>query len=415
MKTTLKRTILMLFVAAFVFAMMPTADRSYDCYADASGSCGTGVSWYFDSQRGELRISGSGYMADYSSVQSSLFPPWYDYRSQITKVTIQSGVKSAGSNAFYGCGNLKQVVIPQGVTEIGQGAFSNCPSLKTICLPSTLIHTYFDAFVNSGLTDLYFAGTEAQWYMTLYDEYDMYDDFYLPSGCKVHYVAKSFILGGNTMNFKQNTYSTGRLPSLARPYQLSLTARLDKKMLIQWTDCKKLGADIDGYLVMRRVGSETAYTQYVTVPATQNYYYDTGITKANTNYYYIVLAYKKDVYGNYIVSTDSMSVVGLRYDSNKINPHECPAKGVSAALRAKFGLPTINKTAVTLRVGQTYDLKLTYPRLSFSTWTRWRSDKSSFAKVNSSGRVTAVSPGTVLISGRTPNGRDIRCTVTVKP
>jgi hypothetical protein len=227
--------------------------------------------------------------------------------------------------------------------------------------------------------------------------------------------AKSFVLGGNTMNFKQNTYSTGRLPSLARPYQLSLTARLDKKMLIQWTDCKKLGADIDGYLVMRRVGSETAYTQYVTVPATQNYYYDTGITKANTNYYYIVLAYKKDVYGNYIVSTDSMSVVGLRYDSNKINPHECPAKGVSAALRAKFGLPTINKTAVTLRVGQTYDLKLTYPRLSFSTWTRWRSDKSSIAKVNSSGRVTAVSPGTVLISGRTPNGRDIRCTVTVKP
>lgn len=227
--------------------------------------------------------------------------------------------------------------------------------------------------------------------------------------------AKSFTLGGNKMNFKQNTYTGLRLPSIARPYQLSLTARFDKKMLIQWTDCKKLGAPIDGYLVMRRVGSETAYTQYVTVPATQNYYYDTGITKANQNYYYIVLAYKKDALGNYKVSSDSMSVVGLRYDSAKINPHECPAKGVSAALQAKFGLPTINKTAVTLRVGQTYDLKLTYPKLSFSTWTRWRSDKSSIAKVNSAGKVTAVSPGKVLISGRTPNGRDIRCTVTVKP
>lgn len=109
------------------------------------------------------------------------------------------------------------------------------------------------------------------------------------------------------------------------------------------------------------------------------------------------------------------NMVGLRYDSTKINPHECPAKGVSVALQAKFGLPVINKTAVTLKVGQTYDLKLTYPRLSFSTWTRWRSDKSSIAKVNSAGRVTAFSPGTVLISGRTPNGRDIRCTVTVKP
>jgi hypothetical protein len=215
------------------------------------------------------------------------------------------------------------------------------------------------------------------------------------------------------MNFKQNTCTSLRLPSIARPYQLSLTARFDKQMLIQWTDCKKLGADIDGYLVMRRVGSEKAYTQFVTVPAARNYYYDNSITKANTNYYYIVLAYKKGPGGSYIVSSDSMSVVGIRYDSTKINPHECPASGVSAALQAKFGMPTINAKNITLKVGQTYDLKLTYPKLSFSTWTRWRSDKSSIATVNSTGKVTAKSKGTVLISGRTPNGRDVRCTVTV--
>ena len=225
--------------------------------------------------------------------------------------------------------------------------------------------------------------------------------------------AKSFVLGGNTMNFKQNTCTSLRLPSIARPYQLSLTARFDKQMLIQWTDCKKLGADIDGYLVMRRVGSEKAYTQFVTVPATRNYYYDNSITKANTNYYYIVLAYKKGPGGSYIVSSDSMSVVGIRYDSTKINPHECPASGVSAALKAKFGMPTINAKNITLKVGQTYDLKLTYPKLSFSTWTRWRPDNSKIAGVNSNGRVTARSEGTTLISGRTPNGRDVRCTVTV--
>ena len=227
--------------------------------------------------------------------------------------------------------------------------------------------------------------------------------------------AKTFTLGGNKMTFKNNVYTGIRLPSKARPYQLTLTARFDKKMLIQWTDCKKQGANIDGYIILRRVGSETGYTEYVRTTTPQiNYYYDAAIPKANTNYYYIVLGYK-NVNGKTVVSSDSMSVVGVRYDSTKINPHECPAKGVSAALQAKFGLPTINKTAITLRVGQTYDLKLTYPKLSFSTWTRWRSETSSVARINSAGRVTAVTPGTSLISGRTPNGRDIRCVVTVKP
>ena len=226
--------------------------------------------------------------------------------------------------------------------------------------------------------------------------------------------AKEFVLGGNTLRFKKNTYTGIRLPSVARPYQLSLTARVDKSMLLQWTDCKKLGADIDGYIILRRVDSETGYTEYTTTAATRNYYYDKSITKANTNYYYLVLGYKTDQFGNRTVSSDSMSVVGIRYDSRKINPHEVPVKNPTAAIKAKYGLPVINKKTATISCGGTVNLSLSYPSLAFSTWTRWRSDNSAIATVNSKGVVTGRSPGTVLISGRTPNGRDIRCTVIVK-
>lgn len=68
-------------------------------------------------------------------------PPWYDYRSSITKVIIQDGVTSIGDNAFYECSNLANVTIPDSVTSIGRRAFDNC----------------------SSLTDVYYYGTEEQW------------------------------------------------------------------------------------------------------------------------------------------------------------------------------------------------------------------------------------------------------------
>jgi len=100
----------------------------------ASGICGDDLTWVLDSD-GILTISGSGAMADYASCSNS---PFYQRRSSIKTVVLESGVTSIGSNAFYNCSGLESVTIPDGVTSIGSNAFYGC----------------------KGLTDVYFKGSK---------------------------------------------------------------------------------------------------------------------------------------------------------------------------------------------------------------------------------------------------------------
>lgn len=83
----------------------------------------------------DLTITGTGAMADYTLSNTS---PWYNQPSQITKVTIGSGVTTIGNYAFYHCENLRSVSIPASVTSIGRDAFDNCRLLRSIALPEGL-------------------------------------------------------------------------------------------------------------------------------------------------------------------------------------------------------------------------------------------------------------------------------------
>ena len=79
-----------------------------------SGTCGDNVSWTFDSTAGVLTISGSGAMTDNGSNNS----PFYG-NSAITKIIIEDGVTSIGTDAFSNCIFLVNVEIPSSVTSIG--------------------------------------------------------------------------------------------------------------------------------------------------------------------------------------------------------------------------------------------------------------------------------------------------------
>ena len=96
----------------------------------ASGTCGTNVSWelYDD---GDMVIKGTGKMKDYSTSGA----PWYSYRSSITSVTINNGVKSIGSFAFYDCSSMTDVTMPESLTSIGSKAFYNCSGLTSLMIP----------------------------------------------------------------------------------------------------------------------------------------------------------------------------------------------------------------------------------------------------------------------------------------
>ena len=103
-------------------------------WADDSGSCGTSVSYSYVESTHTLTISGTGDMADYGNQDGQ---PWKDYRSSITRVDINSGVTSIGSNAFAQCTNMSYVNIDMDVTSIGNNAFSGS-GLTSINIPSSV-------------------------------------------------------------------------------------------------------------------------------------------------------------------------------------------------------------------------------------------------------------------------------------
>ncbi len=79
----------------------------------ASGTCGEGVTYVLDNY-GTLTISGNGGITNYSD--------WYDYRTDIKDIVIESGVTSICSNAFTMCDELKSVTIPVSVTYVDSGS-----------------------------------------------------------------------------------------------------------------------------------------------------------------------------------------------------------------------------------------------------------------------------------------------------
>ncbi len=172
----------------------------------------SGVTWSYDSATKTLYIKGSGPMEDYASDNSSsanLIRPWKEYVSEIenlvidngittigdmafasvkglTSVTIPDSVISIGSSAFAASGLSGTITIPNSVTTIKAAAFYNCNSMNgVLTIPDSVTTIGSNAFDNTGLsgtltipgsvtsiglyalnaefTDVYYAGTEAQW------------------------------------------------------------------------------------------------------------------------------------------------------------------------------------------------------------------------------------------------------------
>ena len=104
-------------------------------WANASGSCGDGVTWSYVEPTKTLTISytgsGSGAMAGYDPGEQ----PWKAYNGGITSVVIGNGVTNIGRNICYGYTTLTYVSIPASVTSIGEQAFKGCTNLTSITIP----------------------------------------------------------------------------------------------------------------------------------------------------------------------------------------------------------------------------------------------------------------------------------------
>lgn len=108
-----------------VSALTIMSPRAYA--AEASGSCGDGVSWSLDA--GVLTISGSGEMTNYTE---HALPPWNWYAKNIHSVVVENGVTTVGDFAFFQLKNMTAATIPNSVTNIGAYAFYECTALELL-------------------------------------------------------------------------------------------------------------------------------------------------------------------------------------------------------------------------------------------------------------------------------------------
>lgn len=79
----------------------------------------------------------------------------FQYRVNLTSVTIPNGVVHVGSDAFYRCGSLDSISIPHGVAYIGDYAFAGTPysflnsnhRFTSIVIPNTVSYLGKGAFL----------------------------------------------------------------------------------------------------------------------------------------------------------------------------------------------------------------------------------------------------------------------------
>ncbi len=130
--------IAMLATMLSVFTLPASAETSDtengETVSGVTGDC----TWVLDGT--ELTISGNGEMEDYVGVD---YLPW---GTEVTKVTIESGVTRIGNYAFYECNCLASVNISNSVTSIGEKAFMECYDLADVDIPDSVTHIGGDAF-----------------------------------------------------------------------------------------------------------------------------------------------------------------------------------------------------------------------------------------------------------------------------
>lgn len=140
-KKLMKNLVLLCAVIVLCFAVSTMASA-----LDENGQCGENVYWIYDSTTGELVISGSGEMYDYSGLTG--FPdgstPFYN--SDIKEVIIEEGVTSIGGGTFHDCFDLESISIPASVSFIGNIPFRGTIRLKEIIVNESSLYFSVDEY-----------------------------------------------------------------------------------------------------------------------------------------------------------------------------------------------------------------------------------------------------------------------------
>ena len=161
MKKKAPTRILSLALAAALLCSLPVFAQA----AVSTGSAGGSTRWAYDSSARTLTFTGSGSTGDYR--WSSSAAGKCTYMSVLMKsrtVAVKEGITRLGDSFLANGGNsISRVSLPQSLREIGPFAFMETRKLKSITIPAGVRKIDHGAFAQSGIADVYFEGTRAQW------------------------------------------------------------------------------------------------------------------------------------------------------------------------------------------------------------------------------------------------------------
>ena len=151
MKTSKK--VLSVFLSLLLVALMLPFAAVPASALESFGQCGDNIEWAFFSNTGELVLSGTGPMYDYSySEQTGYDSPFHAARDLIKSVKIYDSITTIGAYAFADCDELKTVKIyAESLTKICGRAFNGCAKLESVtfeCDPHNLNSIGAYAFYN---------------------------------------------------------------------------------------------------------------------------------------------------------------------------------------------------------------------------------------------------------------------------
>ncbi len=83
--------------------------------------------------------------------------------AKLKKIEIPESLTALSPFAFYGAEALEEVIMADGLVSIGEKTFHNTGSLKSLDIPVTVKQIDATAFEKSGITDIYYNNTKAEW------------------------------------------------------------------------------------------------------------------------------------------------------------------------------------------------------------------------------------------------------------
>lgn len=378
--------------------------------------------------------------------------------SSLSSIALPEAMTSIGGGAFYNCASLKSVSVPEGVTHIKYSTFSSCTGLTEIVLPQGVTTIESGAFQGCvSLASVYipvgvasidgsaFQGCRSLVAIKVAEGNRAYQS---PNGCNaiIEAATNSLIIGCSTTVIPENVRSIGDNAFYDCSGLVSVTIPEGVTSIGSWAfyNCNNLSSVTIPQSVMS-IGSSAfngcsgitsiAIPENVTNIQSWTFYdcaslvsvsIPSSVTKIGSSAFYgchslqdlycyakVVPRASTNSFNNSNIAKATLHILESVVETYKAST---PWSNFGAFVGIVDQFPYISATTATLSEGESVTLTAALtPDDVAGNAVLWSSDNVNVATVDNRGKVTAIAPGTAIITATASDdgGVSVSCEVTV--